>query len=102
MYEGDVIDANIVKSFYGRSEFSDYIEKALKENRILKVNKERSQAIFNIPGVQFPDYILSLDFNNNLAQFKQIVNTQSMQNTQNNASGKKNSVTGSEKILYAN
>lgn len=39
----------------------------------------------NAPGVQFPNVIMSADYSDNLARFKQIVNTQFMQKSQKNS-----------------
>lgn len=59
-------------SSYGRNNFANYVSTAKTENRLLWINKNNHQKQAN-PGVQFPNVLLSGDYTDNLAQFKQIV-----------------------------
>lgn len=85
------IVSNIVVSAYGRNNFSNYLKNAIKENRVLWLDKTRSRVIANNPGVQFPNSIYSLSFKNSLAQYQKTVNSHSMQNNQKNAPQSANS-----------
>lgn len=79
------IPTNILLSGYGKNNVTNYLNSAQKENRILYAYKNYNQQNKNRPGVQFPNHILSADYSNNLAQFRQIVNNHSMQNEKNNS-----------------
>ena len=59
-------------SSYGRNNLANYVATAKTENRIIWINKNNHQKQAN-PGVQFPNVLLSGDYTDNLAQFKQIV-----------------------------
>lgn len=62
----------VLLSGYGKDGFSNYLNRAQTENRILWVDKNNHQKQAS-PGVQFPNALLSGDYTDNLAQFKQIV-----------------------------
>ena len=70
-YGLDLMDTALLSS-YGRNNFNNYLMAAKNENRILWIEKDnhRNQAS---PGVQFSNALLSSDYTDNLAQFKQIV-----------------------------
>ena len=73
-------------SAYGKDGFSNYLNIAHNQGRILYAHKNSQQN--NTTGVQFPNNIMSADYSNNLARFKQIVNIKYMQNQANNSSNK--------------
>lgn len=62
----------VLLSGYGKDSFSNYLNRAQTENRILWVEKNNHQKQAS-PGVQFPNALLAGDYTDNLAQFKQIV-----------------------------
>lgn len=62
----------VLLSGYGKDGFSNYLNRAQTENRILWVGKNNHQKQAS-PGVQFPNALLSGDYTDNLAQFKRIV-----------------------------
>lgn len=68
--ENSMKNSNIVLSIYGRNNLQNYIDKAQKENRIIKINLDREVT----PRVQFPSGILNQDYTNNLARYREIVN----------------------------
>ena len=70
-YSLDVL-GSILLSGYGKDSFSNYLNRAKAENRVLWVDKNNHQKQAS-PGVQFPNALLSGDYSNNLAQFKKIV-----------------------------
>lgn len=79
------IKTNVALSGYGKKNFSNYIKTAKEENRILYAFNKYNQRNQSVPGVQFPDSILSADYSDNLTQFRKIVNSEYMQNQQNDS-----------------
>ena len=63
------LDANIMLSMYGKEALHNYVEKAEKENRIIKVNPDKAVG----PTVQFRGNVLHQDYKDNLARYKKIV-----------------------------
>lgn len=63
------LDANIMLSMYGKESLHNYVEKASRENRIIKVNPDKAVG----PTVQFRGNVLHQDYSNNLARYKEIV-----------------------------
>ena len=63
------LDANIMLSMYGKEALHNYVEKAGKENRIIKVNPDKAVG----PTVQFRGNVLHQDYKDNLARYKKIV-----------------------------
>jgi hypothetical protein len=92
---GMQVQTNIVKSSYARINSGLYIARAFYENRVMDYDKARSQQIRQIPGVQFPNNLPSVDFNKSIADYKALVKKKSMQN------GAKNSRVLDEKYLAA-
>lgn len=77
------LDSNAILSAYGKDNLINYINTARNEGRILYANKSSQQT--NTTRVQFPNNVLSADYSNNLAHFKQIVNNNSMQKGRKNS-----------------
>jgi hypothetical protein len=63
------LDVNIMLSMYGKESLHNYVEKAGRENRIIKVNPDKAVG----PTVQFRGNILHQDYKDNLARYKEIV-----------------------------
>ena len=63
------LDANIMLSMYGKEALHNYVEKAGKENRIIKVNPDKAVG----PTVQFRGNELHQDYKDNQARYKKIV-----------------------------
>ena len=63
------LDANIMLSMYGKEALHNYVEKAGKENCIIKVNPDKAVG----PTVQFRGNVLHQDYKDNLARYKKIV-----------------------------
>ena len=76
------IDANIMLSGYGRNNMQNYVQTASNEDRILYADKKSNQQ-HTIPGVQFPNNIMTADYNNSLAQYRQSVNSILFQKAEN-------------------
>lgn len=86
--EVTTVDANIVLSMYGKETIKNFIEKADREDRIIKVNPDKAVG----PTVQFRGNLLHQDYSNNLAQYKEIVNNIISDK------GKKHSIRVSERV----
>lgn len=65
------ININLAKTIYGRTGFNDFVIRAIKEHRILYINK-KSQVLSNL-GIQFPDNKGSQLFYDNIARYQEIV-----------------------------
>lgn len=109
-YNNVQISSNIVTSTYGRNKINNYIDKAVRENRVLYFDKQKSQQLktpgvqfpdnlttasnfegqllIQSPEVQFPDELYSADFSSNIARFQSYVNragtNNSIRQTKNN------------------
>lgn len=69
------IEANIITSVYGRENFNAFIARNADERTILYWNKEKSQELTKIPGIQFPDNLSSLASNVIIRKAKAFVNS---------------------------
>lgn len=58
-----IITANILTSVYGRNKCKEFIERIEKENKLLSVNKIKSQHLPVTSGLQLPSGIANFDFN---------------------------------------
>ena len=76
------IEANIITSVYGRENFNAFIARNADEKTILYWNKEKSQELIDVPGIQFPDKINSLDSNVIIRKAKAFVNSDKQNFTQ--------------------
>lgn len=54
---------------------SKFIWDAVADNRLLYLDKERSQQLRANPGVYFPNIILSVDFKRSIARYHNLVNS---------------------------
>ena len=77
------LESIVTLSGYGKQNFNNFLQKAYKDNRILYAYKKYNQQK-GIPEVQFPNNVLSADYSHSLAQYKQTVNTQYMQDSEKN------------------
>ncbi len=77
------INSNILASVYGKDNFNDFIRRNLDAGTILYWNKEKSQELTKIPGVQFPDNLNSLTTNTIIRQAKAFVNSFGVNNSEN-------------------
>lgn len=73
--DGEKISANILLSVYGRNHFNEFIQHNLNENTVLYWDKEKSQELIEIPGVQFPDSLNSLTTDIIIRKAKAFVNS---------------------------
>ena len=57
-----ILTANILTSAYGRNKCKEFIERIVKENKLLSVNKIKSQHLPVTSGLQLPSGIAKFDF----------------------------------------
>lgn len=77
-YNSVEVKSNVVTSVYGKDTNPvGFIENAVNDNRLLYWDKEKSQKLFAIPGLQLPNNINSFDSNIIIRKVKQNVNRNS-------------------------
>ena len=82
IYELQTQPSNFVKSYYGKDKgFESYIKRALTNDKILYISKEKSQSLYRQIGLQLPNGFNKLGFNKIIRQSNSIVNTLSQQNS---------------------
>ena len=77
VYEMTRQPANFLLSMYGREGFNDFIDKAAQRDKILYINKEKSQTLFGDAGVQFATGLNNADSNGILHQSRNVVKSES-------------------------
>ena len=80
-YELEKIDSNFITSIYGRNNFENYIERIVNQDKMLYCNKEKSQELFRVSGLQLPKCLNNLDFNIIIHQSRNIVNEMAVDKT---------------------
>ena len=74
IYELEQVDSNFITSIYGKDNgFGKYIERAAVSNQILFWDKQKSQELFSVLGLQLPQGLNNLDFNIIIHQSRNIV-----------------------------
>lgn len=74
------IDANVLTSAYGKDNFQTFIERNIEQGSVLYVDKEKSQELAKIPGIQFPDNFATLDFDTIIRKTNAFVNSKEQEN----------------------
>lgn len=73
-YELEKIDSNFITSVYGRNNFERHIEQVVNQDKMLYCNKQKSQALFRVSGLQLPKCLNNLGFDTIIHQSRNIVN----------------------------
>lgn len=73
-YEMELVDSNFMLSVHGRENFDSQMEKVLEQNKILYCDKQKSQKLFSVLGLQLSQGFNNLDFDRILHQSNNIVN----------------------------
>ena len=77
-YNSVEVQSNVVTSVYGKDTNPvGFIENAVNDNRLLYWDKEKSQKLFAIPGLQLPNNINNFDSNIIIRKIKRNVNRNS-------------------------
>lgn len=73
-YELEMQESNFITSIYGRENFEEFINRTINNNKILFIDKQKSQELFSVLGLEFSKGLNSLDFNTIIHQSHNIVN----------------------------
>lgn len=73
-YELEKVDSNFITSVYGRSNFEKHIEQVVHQDKMLYCNKQKSQELFRVSGLQLPKCLNNLDFDIIIHRSRNIVN----------------------------
>ena len=73
-YELEKVDSNFITSVYGRSNFEKHIEQVVNQDKMLYCNKQKSQELFRVSGLQLPKCLNNLDFDIIIHRSRNIVN----------------------------
>ncbi|MCC8042587.1 MAG: hypothetical protein LIO69_03620, partial [Oscillospiraceae bacterium] len=74
-YELHTQDSNFVTSIYGRENFERFIQNTINADSVLFYDKQKSQELFSVLGLQFPKGLNNLDSNTIIHKSNNIVNT---------------------------
>ena len=72
-YEIENINSNFVTSIYGREGFAKHLDDIMQQDKMLFIDKEKSQAMFRVLRLEFPQGVNTLDFNVIIHQSRNIV-----------------------------
>lgn len=72
-YDLELVESNFVMSFHGRNNFENQINRAVEQDKVLYYNKEKSQELFSVLGLQLSKGLNILDSNVIIHQGRNIV-----------------------------
>lgn len=101
-YDLEIVDSNFVLSIHGREHFDNQLTRAFDEDKILYLNKNKSQELFSVLGLQLSEGFNNLDSNTIIHQSKNIVNTQKQKNNDYTITDKNYGTKGGAKARFAN
>ena len=82
-YNLEIINSNFLLSIHGRENFMSQINRAVEMDKLLYINKERSQKLFSVLGLQLSKGFNSLDFNAIIHKSRNIVNKITIKSSDN-------------------
>lgn len=100
-YNSEIVPSNFITSYYGRNSFISFLKDAINEDKVLFINKKKSQSLCKRIGVQFPNGFYKLGFDKIIHQSNNIVNNNSMQSNKNNTKHSVNDVIDENRDLVA-
>ena len=80
-YDLELVESNFVMSFHGRNNFENQINRAVEQNKVLYYNKEKSQELFSVLGLQLSKGLNILDSNIIIHQSRNIVKSKQQENS---------------------
>lgn len=80
-YDLELVESNFVMSFHGRNNFENQINRAVEQNKVLYYNKEKSQELFSVLGLQLSKGLNILDSNIIIHQSRNIVKGKQQENS---------------------
>ena len=97
-YQLEKMDSNFITSFYGRKNFDNHLERIVNNDKLLYINKQKSQELFSVLGLQSSKGLNNLDFNIIIHQSRNIVNNQFHKNDLNNGNNRSTSAPVEQKL----
>lgn len=76
-FNGILVDSNFITSMYGRERFSKFLERCIKENKLLYVDQKKSQSLSISSSVQFAEQLKGINSNVIIRKSDVIVNEKS-------------------------
>lgn len=73
-YNLEQVDSNFITSIYGKDKFAKYLETIIKNDKLLFIDKAKSQNLFERWGLQLPELTKGFDFDIIIHQSSNIVN----------------------------
>lgn len=87
VYELVPQESNFITSYYGRNnDFNGFINNAIENDKVIYVNKIKSQNLYQQIGLQLPNGFNKLGFDNIVHQSRNIVNSSIRENSENDTS----------------
>lgn len=74
-YDIETINSNYLTSVYGRTNFKDFLNRGIEENKILYLNKEKIQSLDSSSSLQLASNLSTFEFNKILHQTISTVNS---------------------------
>ena len=75
--ENSEIASNFATSIYGREDFEVFLNRCIKNDKVLYYDKQKSQELFSLLGLEFSEGLNNLDLNAIIHQSRNIVNAES-------------------------
>ena len=76
-FNGILVDSNFITSMYGSERFSKFLERCIKENKLLYVDQKKSQSLSISSSVQFAEQLKGISSNVIIRKSDVIVNEKS-------------------------
>lgn len=95
------ISANILTSAYGKDNFQSFIDRNAEADTVFYWNKKKTQALFDIPGLQLPDNIKRLASNTIIRKSRAFVNTKLQYSKKSSVQSVKNFANENREKVYS-
>lgn len=72
-YEASIVKSNFATSIYGREGFENHLKNILEQGKLLFYDKEKSQELFSVLGLDFPEGLNNFDSDNIIRRSEHVV-----------------------------
>lgn len=72
-YEASIVKSNFATSIYGREGFENHLKNILEQGKLLFYDKEKSQELFSVLGLDFPEGLNNFDSDNIIRRSNHVV-----------------------------
>ena len=62
-YQAQIVSSNFATSIYGKNNIENHLQLVLEQQKVLFYDKNKSQELFSVLGLQFPEGFNNLDYN---------------------------------------